>query len=351
MPGKRCLARPGGDGRRSNVDAEVQEDSGEARVRPQLAILHRELTLDVYVVCVSSKSTEGDSPMPTAGERLGYPSDARLLIINGDDLGMCHAANVATIAGLRDGILTSASLMVPCPWAREAVQMIDHLDIGVHLTLTSEWNTFRWGPLTVAGRDPSNGLIDSEGYFWHRDASVHEHGSPDAARIEARAQIEWALARGMDVTKLDGHMGVFASHRDYLSIYVDLARAYRLPLRLRSAQSYLDRGRPDLAEIVDAARRDLLAPDHTAGLPLENPERLEAHMIQTLRALEPGVTELILHAAAPGEELTAITPDASARVEAYRLVTTSQTIRSVLESEGIRRIGYRELRDALREGA
>lgn len=286
--------------------------------------------------------------MPTTAERLGYPSDAKLLIVNGDDIGMCHAANVGTVAGLRDGILTSASLMVPCPWALEAIRMIEGLDVGVHLTLTSEWQTFRWGPLTPAARDPSNGLIDSEGYFWHRDAPVHENGNPDAARIEARAQVEWALARGMNVTKLDGHMGVFATHRDFLAIYVDLAREYRLPLRLRSAQSYRDRGRSDLAEIVDAAHQELLAPDHTAGLPLEHPERLEAHMIETLRSLKPGVTEFILHAAAPGEELTAIAPDAPARVEAYRLVTSSEPVRSVLESEGIRRIGYRELRDALR---
>jgi predicted glycoside hydrolase/deacetylase ChbG (UPF0249 family) len=289
--------------------------------------------------------------MPTTAERLGYPSDAKLLIVNGDDIGMCHAANVATVAGLREGILTSASLMVPCPWALEAIQMIPGLDVGVHLTLTAEWQTFRWGPLTPSGRDPRNGLVDSEGYFWRRDAPVHDHGNPGAARAEAQAQVEWALARGMDVTKLDGHMGVFASHRDYLAIYVDLARHYRLPLRLRSAKSYVDRGRPDLAEIVDAASKELLAPDHTAGLPLQNPEQLEAHMIETLRALKPGVTEFILHAAAPGEELTAIAPDAPARVEAYRLVTTSESVRQVLEAEGIKRIGYRELRDALREGA
>jgi len=289
--------------------------------------------------------------MPTTAERLGYPSDARLLIVNGDDIGMCHAANVATVAGLREGILSSASLMVPCPWALEAIRMIQGLDVGVHLTLTSEWQTFRWGPLTPAGRDPVNGLVDSEGYFWHQDAPVHEHGNPDAARVEARAQIEWALARGMEVSGLDGHMGVFASHRDYLAIYVDLAREYRLPLRLRSAQSYVDRGRSDLAAMVEAAGTELLAPDHTAGLPLQNPEQLEARMIETFRRLKPGVTEFILHAAAPGEELTAIAPDAPARVEAYRLVTSSEPVRQVLESEGIKRIGYRELRDALREGA
>jgi len=289
--------------------------------------------------------------MPTTAERMGYPSDARLLIVNGDDIGMCHAANVATVAGLREGILTSASLMVPCPWALEAIQMISGLDVGVHLTLTAEWKTFRWGPLTFDGRDPNNGLIDAEGCFWPADAPVHEHGDPAAARIEARGQVEWALARGMNVTKLDGHMGVFSTHQDYLAIYLNLARHYRLPVRLRSIQSYLDRNRPDLAEIVSAARSDLLAPDQTSGLPLRDPERLEAHLLDIIRNLQPGVTELILHAAAPGEELTAIAPDAAARVEAYRLVTASEVVRQAIDSVGIKLIGYQELRDAQRGGA
>lgn len=289
--------------------------------------------------------------MPTTAERMGYPSDAKLLIVNGDDIGMCHAANVATVAGLREGILTSASLMVPCPWALEAIQMIPGLDVGVHLTLTAEWKTFRWGPLTSEGRDPANGLVDAEGYFWPADAPVHEHGNAAAARIEAQAQVEWALARGMNITKLDGHMGVFATHLDYLAIFVDLARHYRLPLRLRSPQSYVERGRADLAEIVSAARSDLLAPDHTAGLPLRDPERLEAHLLDIIRNLKPGVTEMVLHAAAPGEELTAIAPDAPARVEAYRLVTASEAARQLIASEGIKLIGYQELRDAQRAGA
>ena len=289
--------------------------------------------------------------MPTTAERMGYPADAKLLIVNGDDIGMCHAANVATVAGLREGILTSASLMVPCPWALEAIQMISGLDVGVHLTLTAEWKTFRWGPLTPEGRIPSNGLVDAEGYFWSADAPVQEHGNPATARIEAQAQVEWALARGMNVTKLDGHMGVFSTHRDYLAIYLDLAGQYRLPVRLRSIESYLDRGRPDLAELVGVARSKLLAPDQTAGLPLRDPERLEAHLLEIIQNLKPGVTELVLHAAAPGEELTAIAPDAAARVEAYRLVTASPVARHAIAAAGIKLIGYQELRDAQRAGA
>jgi len=295
--------------------------------------------------------TEKEHSMPTTAERLGHPSDAKLLIINGDDIGMCHAANVATVAGLEQGLLTSASLMVPCPWALEAIRMIGGLDVGVHLTLTSEWQTYRWGAITAAARDPKHGLIDPEGYFWHRDADVHAHGDTRVARAEAAAQIEWALARGMDIANLDAHMGAFASHPDYLRIYVDLARQYRLPVRLRSAQRYAESGRDDLARIVSAATRDLLAPDNIVGLPLQQPEQLATQMIAAIQNLKPGVTEYVLHASVPGDELTALAPDAAARVEAYRLVTESEPVRQIVESEGITLIGFRELRDAQRAGA
>jgi predicted glycoside hydrolase/deacetylase ChbG (UPF0249 family) len=289
--------------------------------------------------------------MPTAAERLGYPADARLLIVNGDDIGMCHAANVATVEGLRQGLLTSASLMVPCPWALEATKLIAGLDVGVHLTLTAEWRTYRWGPLTAAARDPKSGLVDREGYFWHANASVHENGDPAAARIESRAQLEWALERGMDVTGLDTHMGVYSAHAEYLKIYVDLAQEYRLPARLAPPEWLQQRGRADLAELIGVARRDLFAPDYLTGLPLEHPERLEAQMIEAIRSLKPGLTEFVLHAAVAGDELTAITPDAPARVEAHRLVTASEPVRRTIASEGIQSIGYRELREAMRRGA
>ena len=180
--------------------------------------------------------------MITATERLGYPADARLLILNGDDIGMCHDTNVGTLAGLRDGLLTSASLMAPCPWALEAAELFAGLDVGVHLTITAEWRTYRWGPLTAECRQPASGLVDSTGSFWANDESVARNGSPAAARVEVYRQIEWALDRGLGITKLDGHMGTFYDHPEYLRIYLDAARDFRLPLRLPPLTEYLSRG-------------------------------------------------------------------------------------------------------------
>jgi chitin disaccharide deacetylase len=288
---------------------------------------------------------------PSTAERLGYPADARLLIVNGDDLGAFHAANVATVAGLADGILTSSSLMVPCAWAVEGVRMAAGFDVGVHLTINAEYPTYRWGPLTAAGRDSKNGLIDDAGYYWNRVAPIAERGSAAAARAEAVAQIDWALARGVDVTGLDNHMGVYVARPDLLAVYVDLAREYRLPLRLRPASRYRAQGQPEMAALVDAARVDVLAPDEVLALPLDQPERLESFMLDVIANLKPGVTEFLLHAAAPGEELTAVTPDAPARAEAARLVTDCAAVREAIRREGIELIGYRELRDAQRAGA
>lgn len=194
-------------------------------------------------------------------------------------------------------------------------------------------------------------MIDGEGYFWHREAPIHERGNPAAARIEAEAQIDWALDRGMDIAKLDGHMAVWSTHPALLALYIDLARRYRLPPRLRTAQSYRERGRPELAEVVAAAREDLLAPDHRAGIALADVGPLEAQTVQAIHDLRLGLTELVLHAAAPSDELTAITPDAPARVEALRLVTTSEPVRQAIQQEGVQLIGWKALREAQRAGA
>ena len=177
-----------------------------------------------------------------------------------------------------------------------------------------------------------------------------ERGNPDVARGEAVAQLEWALARGLDVSSLDDHMGVHGSSVALMKIFLDLAREYRLPARLPGGFGQNSAIQPALSDLVNAARTTVLGPDNLAGLALQHPEKLEGQMIESIRGLKPGVTEFILHASAPGDELTAIAPDAAARVEAFRLVTTSDPVRRAIASEGIKLIGYRELREAQRAG-
>jgi predicted glycoside hydrolase/deacetylase ChbG (UPF0249 family) len=164
-------------------------------------------------------------------ERLGFPGDAHVAIVHADDLGMCHAANVAFWEDQAFGIVTCGAVMMPCSWAPEMAAWCranPGVDVGVHITLTSEYDVYRWGPLST--RDRKSGLVDDQGYMWRTVEELHRHMDPDAAVAEMRAQVEWALAMGIDVTHIDTHMGA-VMHPQLLPAYVALALEYRRPLR------------------------------------------------------------------------------------------------------------------------
>lgn len=278
---------------------------------------------------------------------LGYPPNARLLIVNADDLGMCHAVTAATFAGLEDGLLTSASLMMPCPWAYATCAHLrahPQLDVGVHLTFTSEWDTYRWGPLLGPGACPS--LCDAEGHFYKSAAEVWAHGDPAEAQVEAEAQLRRALDWGVEPTHLDGHMDTVYADPRYLDLYIKLARRYQLPLRMAARRLYAERG---ASALYDALPLDgLLRNDDLRFVALEDPPALEEQLVETIRTLEPGVTELCVHVASATPEAQAVMGDWAARVEALRLMTSSSAVRDALSGSGITRIGWRELRESQR---
>ncbi len=169
--------------------------------------------------------------MPASlAERLGYSPDSRLLIVNCDDLGSSRSANVAVYEALRDGIATSATLMVPCPWARDAAAMYRGEDVGVHLTLNSEWTNYRWGPIT---HSPS--LLDGDGGFPRTVEDVWDHADLDEVRKECRAQIERAIYWGFDVSHLDSHMGTSQLNAAFFDAYLEVAVDFGLPLRMAPA--------------------------------------------------------------------------------------------------------------------
>lgn len=154
-------------------------------------------------------------------ERLGYQATDKLLIVNGDDVGMCHSANLATIESLEQGQMRSATIMVPCPWFPEIAAYAKahpEKDFGIHLCHTSEWTKYRWGP--VAPREQVPGLVDPQGYLWPEIPEVYAHATPEQALIEGRAQIKRALAAGVDVTHLDSHMGTLQYNPEYMKSYL-----------------------------------------------------------------------------------------------------------------------------------
>jgi len=277
--------------------------------------------------------------MTTLAERLGYSADDRVVIINCDDLGMCHAANEGTWAALRTGLATSASLMVPCPWARQAAA--DHMgeDVGVHLTLNAEWDTYRWGPITTA---PS--LLDGDGGFPRTIADTWDHADLDEVRRELRAQVERAILWGFDVTHLDSHMGTLQLRPEFFDVYLELAVDFALPLRLSGASTERTIGFPFRSLAADEG---VVFPDHFVYVAGVGSRRAVERAIFDLR---PGVTELYAHPATDTPELRAIAPDWAARVDDLHLLTTDAGMRAMVERSGAKLVGFRELRDAMRAG-
>jgi chitin disaccharide deacetylase len=273
----------------------------------------------------------------TLAERLGHGPDDRLLIINCDDLGSCHAANVGTYDALRDGVATSATLMVPCPWARDAAARYRGEDVGVHLTLNAEHDRYRWGPITHA---PS--LLDGDGGFPRTVTDVWDHADLDEVRRELRAQVERAILWGFDISHLDSHMGTVQLRPEFFDVYLDLAVEFGLPMRLSGASSERVVGFPFRRLAEEAG---VLFPDHFVLVRGVGSRSTIESMVGSLR---PGVTEVYVHPAVDAPELRALASDWEARVDDHALVTTDPALRGALEQAGVQLIGYRPLRDLQR---
>ena len=278
--------------------------------------------------------------MTTLAERLGHPPDARLLIVNCDDLGSSHAANVGVYEALREGVASSATLMVPCPWAREAAARYRGEDVGVHLTLNAEFDLYRWGPITHA---PS--LLDGDGGFPRTVDDVWDHADVEEVRRECRAQVERAIYWGFDVSHLDSHMGTLQLRPEFFDVYLELAVEFRLPIRLSGASTERIIGFPFR---LLAAEEGVVFPDHLAYVRGVGSRRVLERLLFDLR---PGVTEVYAHPASDTSELRSLAPDWPGRVDDHDLLTRDHSMRSLVERAGITVIGYRALRDLMRAAA
>ena len=282
-------------------------------------------------------------------ERLGYKSTDKLLIVNGDDVGMCHSANMATIESLEKGLMRCATIMVPYPWFPEiAAYAKSHpeKDFGIHLCHTSEWMKYRWGP--VAPREQVLGLIDPDGYLWHEIPDVYAHGSAEAALIEGRAQIRRALAAGVDVTHLDSHMGTMQLNPEYVPMYLQLGVEFDLPLRMASQETMARQGHPEIRP--QFAAKGIISPDYFVyeELPQEKND-VKGFWLKVVKNLKPGVTELYIHAGLPNEELKAITGSWSTRSQEFETFTHNEEMKQLVADQNITLIGYRPLRDLQRK--
>ena len=290
----------------------------------------------------------GISNSQTLAEKLGYKSTDKLLIINCDDVGMCHSANLAVIDGMENGLITSATIMVPCPWFNEiAAYASSHpeKDFGVHLTHTSEWKFYRWG--SVAPRDQVNGLYDSEGYLWRSIEEVYLNSNPEEAYIEGRAQIQKAIKAGVPVTHIDSHMGTMQYRPDYLDAYIRLSLEFNLPLRM-AAQSTMEAfGFKELRRQFE--QKGIVFTDYFVYDELENYNDVKSFWISIIKTLKPGVIELFIHASKESEELKAITNSWRKRVQEAATFTSDPDIKKLIADEKIILTGYRPLMELQRK--
>ncbi len=287
----------------------------------------------------------------TYAEKLGWPQGARVLMIHADDAGMSHASNQAIIATLEAGTVTSASIMMPCPWVPEFVAYLNehpNVDAGLHLTLTSEWRPYRWGP--VAGRGATPGLVDDSGYMHANVRGVVENATPDEVEAEIRAQIALAEKMGINITHLDSHMGTLYSKPAFFERYVKVAIEKQIPLLIGAAGTGAD---PEESQIyrlllpylekIWAAGLPVLDVIDTSSYDWKDVATRKEQFINTIRNLRPGVTWFNVHPTMPTEEGKALSRNREILFSDYHILISPE-VRQVIEEEGIILTTWRELK-------
>jgi predicted glycoside hydrolase/deacetylase ChbG (UPF0249 family) len=282
-------------------------------------------------------------------ERLGYPADAKLLIVHADDLGMSHSVNVATIKGFESGLVNSGSIMVPCPWFSEIATYAranPQADLGLHLTLTSEWTSFRWGP--VMSKDRVSSLLDKNGFFYLTETEAAAKADPKEVELEIRAQIERARAFGIQPTHLDSHMGTLYQNKALFEVFLKVAREYKLPVRI--AKDWFAR-----ADYLPATLKpDDVFIDRVLDVgPDVAPGDWSRFYTDAIKKLEPGVTEVVIHLAYDDAEMRGATVDHPNWGAAWRQrdldYFTSDAFRQLLREEKIKLITWRDLAKLLQK--
>jgi predicted glycoside hydrolase/deacetylase ChbG (UPF0249 family) len=288
-------------------------------------------------------------------KKLGFSDTDRAVIIHTDDIGMCHASVQAFKDLWAFGTITSGAVMVPCPWFPAVAQMCREnptIDMGVHATLNAEWDAYRWAP--ISGGEAGSGLRDEAGYFhqWHQ--AVYDNASAEQVDVEVNLQVEKALKAGIDVTHVDSHMGTIMNPK-YIQSYIQAASSRLLPNflpRLTAVGIDLmgvdDEERVKYAPVMEMMESvGVPMMDGVLSMPLEHGENHIEVAKKLFDEVPIGITHFILHPSIDTPELRAICPDWEARVANYNAFMSAE-LKKFLESAGIKLIGYRAIRDAMR---
>ncbi|MCA6078838.1 polysaccharide deacetylase family protein [Fulvivirga sedimenti] len=282
-------------------------------------------------------------------ERLGYDKDAKLLILHADDLGVAHSVNDASFRALKSGAVSSASIMVPCPWLLEVAEMSREtpgLDLGLHLTLTAEWEQYKWDGVSPSSEISS--LLNDEGYFYDNTTVVMNEGDPEEVRRELQAQIDLARKVGIQPTHLDSHMGTLFTSPTLFRVYVETGQKNRLPVFVPQQATALFTD--------DFPITDDIIPIQTVGMAGagNNLDQWQEFYIGMLDNIQPGINEIIVHLGHDDDELQAVTvnhPDFGATWRSMDLkVVESQAFQQALQERNIILVTYREIQELVYGG-
>lgn len=287
----------------------------------------------------------------TASAQQPLDPTRRYLIVHSDDAGMSHSVNRATISAMESGLVTSCSIMTVCPWFPEFAEWASQhpeLDFGIHLTLNSEFQKYRWGP--VSGRDRVPSLVDADGWLHRRKEDVQRLARPADVETELRAQIDRALRAGIRLSHLDTHMGTVVSTGEMLEIYVRLGLEYRLPVMImRNIDPQLAPDYPDLASrnllYIEALRAEGLPSIDWLYQFYEGSDHAvrKKRYLDAFRGLQPGVSQMIIHCGTDDAELQAITGSHFLRGDDTRIFS-DPAVRAEIEGLGIELLSWTQLR-------
>lgn len=310
--------------------------------------------LNIYFSIILSLFFTKSAELNTA-EELGYPPDTKLLIIHADDIGMCHSVNDATIEAFEKNIVTSGSIMVPCPWFSEIAEYCrEHpkADVGIHLTLNCEWKHYRWGPVSPIDKVP--GLVDDEGYLWQSVEDVVKHATPEEVETEIRAQVQKAIDFGIKPTHIDTHMGTVYAKPEFFKAYCKVAREFGIPPMIVSPESEVAQQRvknnPKMKSFFEmfeqlAVEFPMLDELATGVNSTELAPRREEYK-EVIRNLKPGVNQIIVHLGLDRPEMHAITGSWLARYNDFRIFTDSQ-MKDFIERQDVKLIGWEKLSESI----
>ncbi len=288
-------------------------------------------------------------------KKMGFSPNDHVAILHADDVGLCQATLPAFLELFDTGSLTSGSVMVPCPWFPKVASLFaEHpdLDLGIHLTFTSEFSSYRWKPVSAANAD--SGLIDEHGYFFSTTAEVQQKALPAAVEIETELQLQQAINAGLDITHIDMHMGAML-HQNFLPAYLTAGRKHQIPMFAyrMSTEKMKKWNNPQLASAIQKITHDL----EEEGFPvfdnfyqtrLDHPENKMEEIERFFKSATPGLTHFITHPALDTPELRTITPHWKGRVADYEALA-SVDFKALIKKYNVQLLGYKELRSALRQ--